>query len=245
MQGFFGKIPSHGDFVTRNLSREFLDPWDSWLQSSIAESKTRLGDRWLDVYLTSPIWRFALKPGVCGKHAWAGLLMPSVDRVGRYFPLTIVASLPDGSQPFHVVAGADTWFQATEALALRALDDDKFDAGGLQSALEALAGIDCAAQPTETLATTADEWSLAAPGPVGIDVPILIADRLAHRQAGAYSLWWTIGSEAIAPSTLLVGGLPSPGSFAELLRATWGDQPADHGAISANGAGTVPDAVGS
>jgi len=58
VQGFFGKIPSLGDFVTRDLPREFLDAWDDWLQRSVAESKTALGDAWLNTYLNSPIWRF-------------------------------------------------------------------------------------------------------------------------------------------------------------------------------------------
>lgn len=222
MQGFFGKIPSHGDFVTRNLSREFIDTWDDWLQSSLAESKTRLGDRWLDVYLTSPIWRFALKPGVCGKRAWAGLMMPSVDRVGRYFPLTIATSLPDGGQPFQVAAHGDAWFRAAEALALRALDDDTFDAAGLQSALDAVAAIDLRALAHEALVTMADEWSLAIPGLVGADLPVAVADRLVAHRTASYSLWWTAGSEEIGPSALVVGGLPNPGSFAELMNATWG-----------------------
>ena len=34
--GFFGKLPSHGDFLSRRLPRSFVDPWDSWLQSRTA-----------------------------------------------------------------------------------------------------------------------------------------------------------------------------------------------------------------
>ena len=30
-----------------------------------------------------PIWRFVLLPGLIGSNGWAGVLMPSVDRVGR------------------------------------------------------------------------------------------------------------------------------------------------------------------
>ena len=110
MQGFFGKIPSHGDFVTRNLPRDFLDGWDAWLQRAIAQSKSELGDAWLDTYLTSPIWRFVLVPGVCGEKGWAGILMTSVDKVGRYFPLTIASSLHEDAHPFQIVEEADDWF---------------------------------------------------------------------------------------------------------------------------------------
>ena len=93
LAGYFGKMPARGDFVSGSLGREFVDPWDDWIQASIEQSRDRLGEQWLDVYLTSPLWCFALSPSICGNHAWGGVLMPSVDAVGRYFPLTIAAPL--------------------------------------------------------------------------------------------------------------------------------------------------------
>ena len=57
--GFYGKLPSHGDFLRRRLSDAFVGGWDAWLQDCLAGSREALGDRWLDVYLTSPAWRFA------------------------------------------------------------------------------------------------------------------------------------------------------------------------------------------
>lgn len=99
--GFYGKLPALGDFVSRRLPRQFIEPWDQWLQSAIAASREQLGSDWLDVYLTSPIWRFGLGAGVCGTGAWAGVLMPSVDKVGRYYPLTLAVPVPEAqSLPF-------------------------------------------------------------------------------------------------------------------------------------------------
>src|SRR5690606_39018525 len=97
--GFYGKLPSRGDFVSRRLPQPFVATWDAWLQQGIAASQAALGQRWLDVYLTSPIWRFALAPQVCGGAAYIGVLVPSVDRVGRYFPLTAALALPKGVAP--------------------------------------------------------------------------------------------------------------------------------------------------
>ena len=97
--GFYGKLPSHGDFLRRRVSDAFVDAWDAWLRECLAASRTALGARWLDVYLTSPAWRFVCAPGACGPAPVIGLLAPSVDQVGRYFPLTLVAELPDGRQP--------------------------------------------------------------------------------------------------------------------------------------------------
>ena len=49
-------------------------------------SRDALGEGWLETYLTAPVWRFALAAGCCGPAA-AGIWLPSVDRVGRYYPL--------------------------------------------------------------------------------------------------------------------------------------------------------------
>src|SRR5436190_512470 len=93
--GFFGKVMTHGDFVSR----------------------------WLDTYLTSPIWRFVLAPGVCDNRAWAGVLMPSVDRVGRHFPLTIAAGATSDGAILDWVGSGKEWFDQLEDLALSSLAD--------------------------------------------------------------------------------------------------------------------------
>lgn len=110
--GFFGKLVSHGDFVTRRLPPGLVEAWDGWLQQCIHASRQQLGDGWLEHYLTSPVWRFAIGKGVLGEQAWAGVMMPSVDRVGRYFPLMIAAPGSAGTG----------WYDALEDLARSALD---------------------------------------------------------------------------------------------------------------------------
>ena len=63
--GLYGKLPSHGDFLRRRTSDAFVDRWDGWLQGCMAASRSALGERWLNVYLTSPAWRF-----VCASGTW-------------------------------------------------------------------------------------------------------------------------------------------------------------------------------
>ena len=137
--GFFGKVPSHGDFVGRRLPAAFVGPWDGWLQAGLADSRARLGAAWLPMYLSSPIWRFALGAGVCGASAWAGVMMPSVDRVGRYFPLTICASIDDdpASARFGWAAADACWYERLETLALSALGPG-FSLAAFDAALAAM-----------------------------------------------------------------------------------------------------------
>ena len=52
--GFYGKLPAHGDFIERGFSGAGIRGWDDWLQRALAISREQLGERWLDIYLTSP-----------------------------------------------------------------------------------------------------------------------------------------------------------------------------------------------
>ncbi|RMF34028.1 MAG: type VI secretion system-associated protein TagF [Alphaproteobacteria bacterium] len=118
--GYFGKLPFVGDFVRRNLPRGFLQVWDDWLQEGLLASREELGAAWLEFYASAPIWRFALAPGLAGPQAVAGILMPSQDRVNRFFPLTLVTAVDAGAA--EAALGDETAMRAMEEAALAALD---------------------------------------------------------------------------------------------------------------------------
>ena len=63
--GFYGKIPSQGDFVTRRLRSDFVQQWDAWLQQWIGFSREALGADWQQLYQDAPVWRFLLATGTC------------------------------------------------------------------------------------------------------------------------------------------------------------------------------------
>lgn len=92
--GFTGKLPARGDFVARGLPRGFTEAWDAWLSEVMPGSRTILGESWMPAWLEAPIWRFAIPAGQCGPDAVAGVMLPSVDRAGRNWPLTLAAVLP-------------------------------------------------------------------------------------------------------------------------------------------------------
>jgi type VI secretion system protein ImpM len=92
--GWFGKIRALGDFVTRGLPLSFVTPWDEWLSVELREARARLAEQWPVTYRDAPIWCFVLGAGVIDDRAWHGILMPSYDRVGREFPLTVAQSRP-------------------------------------------------------------------------------------------------------------------------------------------------------
>ncbi|WP_244808427.1 type VI secretion system-associated protein TagF [Caballeronia zhejiangensis] len=130
--GCFGKLRGNGDFVTRRLPQSFVVPWDAMLQAGLVAGRAALGPAWLDAYLTAPLWCFVLGGGVLGESGWAGVLMPSVDNAGRYFPLTIAAPVETHAWPMRR-PHARAWFAQCGALALATLDKHaslaNFDAG--------------------------------------------------------------------------------------------------------------------
>lgn len=111
MTGVYGKLPSHGDFVLRELPQEFVRPWDAWLQAGLVQAQRALAQDFADVWAAAPPWRFRLPPGVCSDHAVAGVLLPSQDSSDRQFPLTLAALLAPGT-----VAPNSAWYAELETV---------------------------------------------------------------------------------------------------------------------------------
>ncbi|MFP7675235.1 type VI secretion system-associated protein TagF [Marivita sp. S0852] len=122
--GAFGKIPAVGDFFRVNAPPGFVEPWDAWLQRCLLAGSEAHGPGWDALYMSVPIWRFCLSAGLAGAQPVIGVLMPSVDRVGRRFPLTLMTPIGDGASVVreHLVQGDA--FQSMEDIALSVLDDD-------------------------------------------------------------------------------------------------------------------------
>jgi type VI secretion system protein ImpM len=119
LPGFYGKLPSLGDFISRRLPADFILSWDQWLQESLYASREELGIRFPNYYRNSPIWRFVLGAGCCGGNSVAGIMAPSLDKVGRHYPIVVavVAKVP----LFHLMVKASNWFSRLEILAAELL----------------------------------------------------------------------------------------------------------------------------
>jgi type VI secretion system ImpM family protein len=225
--GFFGKLPSHGDFIERRTNSAFRELWDEWLQRCIAESQRVLGGNWLDCYLTSPMWRFFLCDGVAGATSFAGVMMPSVDRVGRYYPLTVVAELPTGLAPLTFASAAQSWFAQVEQLCADALQSHDFELAAFDAALGATSAalVDTDINSgAELFHGGASPWRFAVRSASELESTLgtaLMPTALSALRP--LTLWWTDGSEHVQPSALLARGLLRPESFAALLAGTWDD----------------------
>jgi type VI secretion system protein ImpM len=166
-----------------------------------------------------------LEPGVCGERGWCGVLMSSVDQVGRYFPLIIASELPGGCTPLRAAVAGAGWFGRAQALALDCLQNEALDLDVFDESVAAL-GFPLADAPSlkpESL----PELGVAGGLRVALDVhgvPGLlqrVVDSSAPVSLTPASLWWCEGSEQVEPSLLWHRGLPPAAAFASLLTGAW------------------------
>lgn len=238
--GFWGKLPREPEFVSRGLPASFSESWDEWLQAMLAGSRELMGDGWLDAYRVCPIMQFVLAPGLCGENAWLGAWMASVDRVGRYFPLTVAQALPDGAahlMPLLSTHVDDLWFAPVQEAMFGVLGSQGYGADGL---FEALLAVDFASVHAACFAgRLAPARSAAAPDRArwgwSSAVMLDVADVILHRHAVALeaehapmSAWLSRGSSGRDSELLLLRGLPDAAVFVHMLTGSDGAPPSDY-----------------
>jgi len=222
--GFYGKLPVLGDFVSRRLPAGFIQTLDGWLQTAIAASRESIGAGWENAYLASPTWRFVLSPEIYDKDYWAGILMPSVDKVGRYFPLSVAVMIDKAElvSPCLFISGND-WFERLEKLAEAAFKDklsiDEFDKELLMQDLTLL--------PPENEISCYEKnfpddmsrgWCFEMKDLNQIsDACIQLNERMRSVYLSKYTLWCTRGSSFIPHSFRVYTGLPPSDFYTELL----------------------------
>lgn len=222
--GYFGKLPGAGDFVRRRLPPEFIDRWDRCFEAALYASRGVFGQNWRAGWRASPLWRFALPPGVCGATAWVGLMGPSIDRVGRGFPMALAAPLRDSDAVMRVLREGARWFAAVQCVYLEAQADDGMDAATFEARVLALREpLHELSHASETDAqeinwALGDAWRVPWLRTSGHE---LLRRWNACMAAGDGCLWWTHGGARVPPTMLLTRGLPEPAAYAGFLDASY------------------------
>ncbi len=225
--GWYGKLSMLGDFASRRVDPDWVAGCDRWLSAGLLASRQRLGEHWLPRYLAAPLWRFAWAPGVVDTRWWFGILMPSCDQVGRYYPLVVAAARAQAPCDRFGLDHLELWWDQVARAALATLAD-----GATVDAFEA-ALHDAPPWPGATPLPPAPDLAAVLPAggariavtagtPLARLVHGIAAAQLVQQLAGT-SVWW---AQPAAPAAhaepghcTIVRGLPQPESFAELLFA--------------------------
>ena len=188
--GFFGKLPSHGDFVSMGFGRNLQSALDAWLQAGLQAVQQELGEDWERRFRLMPAWRFIIEHGLWGPATIAGVLLPSLDRVGRSFPLVIATQLHGFAEHPRQLYLDGTWFTAVEAIAESSAKRD-FDINHFTTSLKRLRSL----------------------RPADLAENEILQDRASSRG----TIWWRIDPEEQRAKGFGVSGAPEPEHFPKLL----------------------------
>jgi type VI secretion system protein ImpM len=221
IRGIFGKLPAKRDFVAARIPPGVLHPFETWLQTSLAVSRQKMGAGWTEAYLRAPIWRFWIGPKIFGQ-AVLGAMMPSLDAVGRYFPLAVLFVAAEG-RSFQPPSRnpQDEWFMALEDCLLRALEEE--------ATYERLVeDVDALASPQDDAATAVQGVeriignAVLAVAPEAGSLPAALAFAHAEELDDALqnlTVWWTLGGEGFSPQALSTRQMPPSDTFRHFLTA--------------------------
>lgn len=84
----YGKLPAHSDYVLLNLPARIETALHQWSVQMLSETEQALGqEQWLQAFLNAHPCGCILHAKCPVSSSFYGVMVPSVDRVGRYFPL--------------------------------------------------------------------------------------------------------------------------------------------------------------
>jgi len=210
--GWFGKLPSVGDFAGRGIPQSLQETVHGWTSSGMAAFMRMYPEEWRDAYQLSPVWRFVINSSIWDKSSLIGCIAPSVDRVGRCSPLMVLRPF-DADNIRNVLPPKSHWLYRIDAAIRRVvteqiLVDNVFDIFEQQKDIETNCvntadilsdlGIVDHIEPQ-------DEW-FSWP-----DLSVLFAER-ANR-----SFWWAEPSPKLPPKQIIHRGLPNDALFCMLM----------------------------
>ena len=184
----------------------------------MAAARETLRDDFLTYYLNCPAWKFLLSPGVCGVQAVAGITIPSVDKVGRYFNFTLATVLPPGIDPCTYALTNRDGLMELENLALDILEQDypkeeielKVRDMSLQFKTPSVTHNDFETGPDFIRASQDGAFPF-------IDQAGGLLTHLITQNLGGYSIWWSGQTGQTRSQMVVCQGLPSREIYLRLL----------------------------
>ncbi len=221
--GLYGKLPAKRDFIAVNMPRDFLKIWEEWLHGAISSSRLKMGQDWLPAYLKAPLWRFWLGEAICGIPV-SGVFMPSVDGIGRHFPLSIFCygDKDDAFKPpfasIQLNENPD-WYEKVEYFLLSTLEAE-IEYDNLLNELQFLPLLQKIPAMCEDISVL--KYSKNNIRSVALDETIEDAfasiqkeeNRLLQRNK---SYWWTVGGDSFQPFVFTANGMPNPDTMEIML----------------------------
>lgn len=127
MHMWFGKIPAVGDFCGDSMPQAVESELDRWISDCLRNCEQLYGQDWLQLYFSAPMSGFYWPSGVCrslGQNHAVGILMPSVDKAGRAYPLIVLQVLEPQPNPEQTKVSLQQWLMKVHTICSQTLEDD-------------------------------------------------------------------------------------------------------------------------
>src|SRR5580700_3030409 len=87
----FGKTPRMGDFLRVGAGGPAGEALEQWVEQGLGLAEAKRGSAWPGIYAAGATYAFVFRPPrtSIAKEALVGVIKPSVDAVGRRFPLVV------------------------------------------------------------------------------------------------------------------------------------------------------------
>jgi type VI secretion system protein ImpM len=216
--GLFGKLSAKRDFIALATPRSFLEVWEPWVQACIAASQHQLGREWQQAFLTAPLWRFWLGADLSGATV-LGVFMPSVDGIGRYYPLTLLAVAdPALSIPPPDLDPQDQWFARAEEFLLSTLERSKsFEEIAARLDDMPVPHVEPTVSSAKGLLSFGDKTVGAMTAGSTFRNALTALRQSNHGTSAAASFFWTEGGGEFPPMALSARGLPDAFNYSVML----------------------------
>ena len=223
--GYFGKLPSYGDFIQRNVSPLIIKNMDNWLLQSIEHSRSQLGNEWQQSYFNSPIWCFVISKDIFCDKVLSGFMMPSVDKAGRAYPFSVICELDEEVNPFIVARQLDTKHKQVEDFVLSLLESKRPNLDEIQQVLDDLYS-GCRDSSYQGMQHYPPYSQNEIGSIIDNDLNDLsrcndtFLESLLSMQKIKITLWWTSGGVGLTPRKRYFTGLPPVDSYVSFLLGT-------------------------
>lgn len=220
---WFGKIPAAGDFVSHRFPHALQLFWDQWIRTGLARMQEERPDEWRGRFARGPIWNFVIPPSSAIDMVQIGIFSPSVDRVGRLYPLCISQMAPANALPQIDTARLGDFLAALGEV-LGAVFRQRLGPGDVDCRIASVASPFAAATGGDEIMSILGRDTCAPGAAARTELPRFDLER-SLRAGMDFSLWWTSSLARHPYQEIAHRGELSPDLFCQLYHDVFQPRP--------------------
>lgn len=222
--GWYGKLPSAGDFLQRRFPEVLLRQWSHWFQVGLHawQQEGELNQEVTRQFSRAPVWNFVVPPILDSQFIQVGCLLPARDSVGRQYPVCALCRFTEAEWSPQRLSMSGEWFNVLGRTLLHGVRAH-YTAEQLDQALTAIP-----APPDPASERRSDILDIIG---YGDNINTLgwqqVADSFAPQRHTSF--WWTNQADGYPLYTHIHSGNFTGQLFSLLFHPAGGKNPGRHG----------------